>query len=161
MEQLAEQSQVAAGRQDGETFLDQILHDLHRTATVLDVLDVRAGHAGGRAFDARVEEHEAGVEFADAIAGHDDRPDRNLAAGLEADVVQSAEGRGHLVLRADGLAEQFLLDVDAFGGQLALADHPPFECVQGVQQPHGEGRTGPHAAAGRQVAVMVDFHAAR
>ena len=118
------------------------------------------GDAGGRAFDARVEEHEPGIEFADAIGRHDDRPDRNLAAGQEADVVQPAVGRGHLVLRADGLVEQFLLDMDALGGQLVLADHPSFERMQGVQQPHGKGRTGPHAAAGRQVAVVVDFHAA-
>ena len=160
VEQLAEVPQVAAGRQHGEAFLDQVLQDPHRTAAVLDVLDVGAGHAGGRALDARVEEHEPGVEFAHAVGRHDDRPDRNLAAGQEADVVQSAVGRGHLVLRADGLVEQFLLDVDALGGQLVLADHPPFQGVQGVQQPDGKGRTGPHAAAGGQVAVVVDFHAA-
>ena len=76
-------------------------------------------------------------------------------------MVQSAEGRGHLVLRADRLAEKLLFDVDAFGGQLPLTDHPPFQRVQGVQQPDGKSRTGPHAAAGRQVAVVVDFHALR
>ena len=74
-------------------------------------------------------------------------------------MIQAAVGRGHLVLRADRLPEQLLLDVNPLHGQLVLADHAPFQGMQRMQQPHGEGRAGAHAAAGGQVAVVMDFHA--
>ena len=45
-------------------------------------------------------------------------------------------------------------------GQLVLAGHVAPQGVQGVQQADGEGRAGAHAAAGGQVAVVVDFDAA-
>ena len=51
--------------------------------------------------------------------------------------------------------------MNAFHRQLVLADHPAVQGVQGVQQADGEGGTGPHAAAGRQIAVVMDLHAAR
>ena len=50
--------------------------------------------------------------------------------------------------------------MDAFHGQLVLAGHSPVQGVQGVQQADGERRTGAHAAAGRQIAVVMDLDAA-
>ena len=44
--------------------------------------------------------------------------------------------------------------------QLALGDHLAAQGVQGVQQADRERRTGTHAAAGRQVAVVVQLDAA-
>ena len=35
----------------------------------------------------------------------------------------------------------------------------PLQGVEGVEQPDREGRAGPHAAARRQVPVVVDLHA--
>ena len=73
---------------------------------------------------------------------------------------QAAVGRHHLVLRADRLLQHVLLDVDALAGELRLGRHLAAQGVQGVQQADGERRAGAHAAAGRQVAVVVQLDAA-
>ena len=83
-------------------------------AARLDAFDVTPGHVGGRAGDAGVNEHQVGLQLRHAFGGQDERGDLDLAVGVELDVPQAAVGRHHLVLRADGLLEHVLFDVDAF-----------------------------------------------
>ena len=50
--------------------------------------------------------------------------------------------------------------MDALLGQLFFADGAALQRVERVEQADGERRTRPHAAAARQIAVVVDFNAA-
>ena len=79
---------------------------------------------------------------------------------MELDQVEAAVGGRCLVLRADGLAQHLLFDVDRFARELVLADHATLQRVQRVQQTDGERRARAEAAARRKIRVVVDLETA-
>ncbi len=100
------------------------------------------------------------MQFDNALGRQRQRVGGDFAVGIKLDVAQPAKRRHHLILRADGLAHQLLLDVDAFLGQLHLGAQAPTQGVQGVNQPDGKGGARAHATAGRQIAVVMQLQAA-
>ena len=77
----------------------------------------------------------------------------------EFDKIETADGAGGLVLAADIGLDQLLFDIDGFQGKVQLGDILPLQRVDGIKTADGKGAGGAEAAAGRQVAVMMDFNA--
>ena len=71
--------------------------------------------------------------------------------------VKAAESCGDLVLRADGLADDVLLDVNGGRSKLAFADHSAGKGIQGVQKADCERRAGADPRARRQIAGVDHF----
>src|SRR5579862_949084 len=118
------------------------------------------GDIGSRPLYAGVKKHEARGQRAQPFGGEDHRLHRKLPAPRKADLVEPAIRRLHLVLRADRFLQALLLYMDGLRRELVLAGHPRLERAQGVQYADRERRAGPHAAAGGQVAIVVNLDAA-
>src|SRR6185503_18414928 len=103
-------------------------------------------------------QHEIVIELGHTLGTDRHRTNVDGTVGSKHDVVEPAERRRDLVLRADGLAYHVLLDVDALVRELALARHLSFERVEGVQQPDRKRRARSHPASRRQVAVVVNLY---
>jgi hypothetical protein len=63
-------------------------------------------------------------------------------------------------LRAYRFAQEVLFDVNRFLGELKFRAQLAAQGVEGVDEPDREGRTGTHAAARRQIAIVVQLDAA-
>ena len=72
-------------------------------------------------------------------------------------MIEPAVRRVHLILRADGFFQQILFQMNALIGELFLRGHVPLERVEGIEQSNREGGAAAHAAAGGEVAVVVNL----
>jgi len=99
-----------------------------------------------------------GIELGNASKGYSQWLYPNGIVGAEGDVVQASVRSKDLILRSHGFHDAILLDVDAFLGQLLPGRRAAYQCVEGVQQSDGKGRARSHAAPGRYIAIVMDFH---
>ena len=72
-----------------------------------------------------------------------------IAAGVEIDAIEAAVGRRDLILAADRLLEQLLLDEDRLAREEGLGAEPLLIAEEGVQEGDREGRAGAEAGLGR------------
>src|SRR5205814_120362 len=98
-------------------------------------------------------------ELPPPVVSEHDRLDREAALAREVDPVEAAIGSPHLVLAADALANNLLLDTDRLVAELGLAHHAAAERVKGVEQADRKGGARSEARAGGQVGVVMDFEA--
>src|SRR6516162_5025523 len=102
-------------------------------------------------------EHQDVAEQVGERAVHDRlRLDRDPAIAPKAKQVKSAESGGVLILLADGLFQDFYLDMTGFLGDLAGGHPLAAEGVKCVQQPHREGARTSHPGGRRQVSDRTD-----
>src|SRR5262249_38412919 len=113
VEKLTELQDVPVAAEDGDALVDEIPHDAELTAAMVDSGDETVRDGGGGASDAGVEQHERRGEFVPAVGADRDRCHDDLAVLVEDDLIQTAIGRQHLILRPDGLLQDVLFQMDA------------------------------------------------
>ena len=91
----------------------------------------------------------------------DHRGHGETAVRAELDQVGPAIGGPDLVLAADILADDLLLDPDRLLAQILGRGHPALQRPERVDEAHREGRARAQARARRQVGVVVDLEADR
>src|SRR5207245_604298 len=96
------------------------------------------------------------LKFFESLRRQNQRSHGDFLRAAEVDAVQSPEGCGRLVLRADVLPDAVLLDADRVDRKLALARHLVLQRVQRMQQPDRESRARTQSGARRQVDRMDD-----
>jgi hypothetical protein len=107
-----------------------------------------------------VEQHHAAAQFLHRLRRAGTGSTSTRLVRIEADVVQAAEGRGVLVLLADGLAQHLDLDPAGLLGQVLGADDLPLVGIQRLQHAHGQGARRAHAGAAWHVAHGGDLQVA-
>src|SRR5205085_975417 len=118
-----------------------------------------AARRSGRVTKARKPPPPAPSRLPPPVVSEHDRLDREAALAREVDPVEAAIGSPHLVLAADALANNLLLDTDRLVAELGLAHHAAAERVKGVEQADRKGGARSEARAGGQVGVVMDFEA--
>ena len=160
VQQFAEGRPIPTAAQNLAALVHALGHFVQQRGPFLHAAGVAGGDIRRRALDAGVKQHQVGVQLREPVRGDGHRLDAKIPVLQKADAVHAAVGRADLVLRADGLLQHVLLDVNALRSQLLFADGASLQRVERVEQADGERRTRPHAAAPRQIAVVVDFHPA-
>ena len=90
--------------------------------------------------DACPEDQAVAEQDLEAILADRDRVDRDGAAGMELDEVEAPERRRVLVLLADRMTQPVDLDGAGLFRQLGGRDILAPQRMQGIKQPHREGR---------------------
>ena len=80
---------------------------------------------------------------------------RKTAILEEIDAIEAAIGGPHLVLAADSLFQDVLLDSNGTAGQLALSARSAVQGIQGIQQADDERAARSQARTRRQIGVVM------
>ncbi len=143
--------------QHADGFVHQRPHVLQLVLALVHVVDLGLGDFGGDAGKPGEAQHQVALQRGQPLDRQHDRGHVEGAVLAEGDAIEAAKRRGHLVLRADVLADDFLLDVDRLARQLFLGYVLAAQRVDGVDESDGERGARAQAGAGGQVAVVVDF----
>ncbi len=76
---------------------------------------------------------------------------------MKVDAIEPSVGGTNLVLRADSLLQQLLLNVDCVRGKRLFITHSVLESIQTEEKPYGERRTRTQTCSSGQVSHMVNF----
>ena len=157
MQKLAEFGDVPAANEDIGRLEHQGAHAVQRRGLVGDRGDLLLCHVGSRARNAGIDQQQIVLEL--ALAERRDRhgPYFEAAVPVDLDEIEPAERGGDLILNADILAEQVLLEMNGLLSELLLGDEHALQRIKRVQDADGEGRARAEPRARRQVAVMMNL----
>ena len=80
-----------------------------------------------------------------------------VPSDTKVDAIEPSECSANLILRADSLLEQFLLNVNCVGSKRMLVTHSVLERIKTEQKPYRERRTRTQTGSSGQVGNMVNF----
>src|SRR5947209_3245983 len=97
------------------------------------------------------------LQFLLACFGEGHRGDLDLAILAKAHDIETAVGRGDLVLGADTFSQHLLLELNRSDGEVTRRDALPAQAQQRLDQADRKGRARSHAAARWKISLVVNF----